>query len=193
MNKKILFLLSFILFTPLCTAECVDQDKDRFYADDGFGCEEEDLGLGSKGMEELRCDFATIDVEDPEQPDANKVYNPDIAGKKTIKGNTINPNQIEKMDNGIDENCDSEDGQLGFGGEDKDLGSMIDKIATILGNLVGGISVIIVIWGGIMFATAAGDEERTAKAKKAIIGALIGAIIGFLAPFIVGYVITNFA
>ena len=65
---------------------------------------------------------------------------------------------------------------------------MVQKFISVLGYVVVTISIIIMIWGGILYATAAGDEQKTSKARKAIIGAIIGLAIGLLAPAIVKYV-----
>jgi len=42
-----------------------------------------------------------------------------------------------------------------------------------------------------MYSTAAGDERKTSKARKAIIGAIIGLAIGLLAPSIASYIIAS--
>jgi hypothetical protein len=52
---------------------------------------------------------------------------------------------------------------------------------------VGVVSVIMIVIGGIMYATASGDEAKTAKARKIIIGALVGLAVAILA-----YTITYF-
>lgn len=198
MKKRFALLTLVSLFTLMfsvsfAAAACVDEDQDRYYSDDGEGCTKADLPLGNKGIEERRCDFATIDIEDIAQPDANKVYNPDIAGA-TIQGNKINPGTIEKADNGVDENCDGEDGKLiaGDDGNNKDLADIITKAITILSGLAGIISALIITYGGILWATAAGEEEKIQKAKKAIIGAIIGAVIALSAYFIVNYFVEKF-
>jgi hypothetical protein len=47
------------------------------------------------------------------------------------------------------------------------------------------------IYGGVMYATAAGDEGKTSKARKAIIGAVIGLLVGLLAPTVVQFIAAN--
>lgn len=71
------------------------------------------------------------------------------------------------------------------------LGSLADRVIYMLSRAVVVISVIILIWGGIMYSTAAGDERKTSKARKAIIGAIIGLAIGLLAPSIASYIIAS--
>lgn len=194
--KKILTLISiftftFVLVLPLAVADCVDNDRDRYYADDGAGCAQEDLPIGAKGIEEARCNFLTISTQDSNQPEANLVYNPDIAGA-TVNGRNINPGAIEVVDNGIDENCDGKDGKI-ISANTKNADEVIQNVINILGYYVlGPLCVLIVTWGGIMYATAAGNEEKMSKARKAIIGALIGAVIGFSAPTIVSYFLDKF-
>ena len=54
--------------------------------------------------------------------------------------------------------------------------------------VVGALSVIVIIMGGIMYATATGDESKTAKAKKIIIGAIVGLAFAILASILVEFV-----
>jgi len=76
-------------------------------------------------------------------------------------------------------------------GTKKDLGGLVDKTISLLSKLVVVVSILIMIWGGVLYSTAAGDEAKTAKARKAIIGAVIGLIVGLLAPSIVTWVASN--
>lgn len=138
-----------------------------------------------KGAEPTRCDKSLISptsgVYDPSQVD-------------TVQGNTVYPAAFDKPDNGIDENCDGADGKLIETGENGgNLGSLADRIVYMLSRAVVVISVIVLIWGGIMYSTAAGDERKTSKARKAIIGAIIGLAIGLLAPSIAYYIIASLA
>ena len=56
-------------------------------------------------------------------------------------------------------------------------------------GFVGGIAVIAVIVGAILWAMAAGDEEKIGKAKRILFSALIGLFLTLSAWGIVGIVI----
>ena len=54
------------------------------------------------------------------------------------------------------------------------------------------ITVLFVIWGGIIFMTAGGDPDKAGKGKTLIVYALVGIVIGLLAriiPAIVRFVV----
>jgi len=137
-----------------------------------------------KGAEPERCDSPVIGA-------TSNVY--DSAQQTTpIQGSQVNPGALDVVDNGIDENCDGKDDTLLSGtGGDKDLGGLVDKIITLLSKAVVVVSIAIMIWGGVMYATAAGDEAKTSKARKAIIGAVIGLLVGLLAPTVVQFIAAN--
>jgi len=77
-------------------------------------------------------------------------------------------------------------GQIGLGTADLKT-TVINIIKWVLGILTL-VAVSIIIYGGILWMTAAGSEERIRKAKKVIIGAVIGLIIVLLAWAIVLFV-----
>lgn len=134
------------------------------------------------GAEPVRCDSPLVSP-------SSGIY--DSAKVSTLAGNKVNPGAYDIPGNGIDENCDGADGTFLPGnapGVGKDVGGLAQKAINRLGQVVLFVSVMVMIWGGILYATAAGDEQKTAKARKAIIGALIGLIIGLVAPMIVNYV-----
>ncbi|MBU0577397.1 pilin [Patescibacteria group bacterium] len=146
--------------------------------------EEECLALNfKKGAEPARCDEPLI-AED------SGVYDP--AKVTTVSGSEVNPGAFDQPGNGIDEDCNGADGELVVtAGGETDLGGLVEKTITLLSRAVVIISIIVLIWGGILYSTAAGDEQKTSKARKAIIGAVIGLIVGLLAPSIVSYITSS--
>jgi hypothetical protein len=138
-----------------------------------------------KGAEPARCDRDPIDAN-------SGVYDPSKV--QFVSGSQVYPGAFDKPDNGIDEDCDGSDGELVLTtGETKDLGSLVDRTISLLSRAVVVISIVVLIWGGILYATAAGDEAKTAKARKAIIGAVIGLIVGLLAPAVVNWITASLA
>ena len=70
----------------------------------------------------------------------------------------------------------------------QELLSIGTAIATVVAVLVGVVATIMVAYAGLMYATAAGDPQKTGIAKNAFIGAFIGLIIAgvaFIGPRIV--------
>jgi len=59
--------------------------------------------------------------------------------------------------------------------------------------LVGALSVIMIIVGGIMYSTSAGDAGQVTKAKQTLMYAVIGLVVSFVAFAIVKYVVATFA
>ncbi len=82
-------------------------------------------------------------------------------------------------------------------GSEQDLstaGEAQKKVSKVIGDLiaavltfVGVIFLVLVIYGGILWMTAAGSEEKAQKAQKIITYAVIGLVIIFAA-----YIITSF-
>lgn len=62
---------------------------------------------------------------------------------------------------------------------------ILDNTTTWAIYLVGGIAVIMIIWGAIQYLTAFGNEEKAATGKKIITWALIGLVVILLAGVIV--------
>jgi cytochrome bd-type quinol oxidase subunit 2 len=67
----------------------------------------------------------------------------------------------------------------------------ITNFISIVMWLAGALSVVMLIIGGIMYATSAGDDARQKAAKKCIVGAIIGLALAVLAGIIVGFVLNT--
>ena len=78
----------------------------------------------------------------------------------------------------------SGDNGLGLSNADKDPREMAVNIVKYLMTFLGIIAVIIILYGGFMWMTAAGNEDRIAKAKQIIIAGSIGLVV-ILAAFII--------
>jgi hypothetical protein len=77
--------------------------------------------------------------------------------------------------------------EAGFEGTETNLSVIIGRIIQALIGFVGVIILILMLYAGFLWMTAAGNEERVASAKKIIIGAMAGAVI-----VIGAYAITSF-
>ena len=68
-------------------------------------------------------------------------------------------------------------------------GSIFTTIVNVLLFLIGAISVIMLIFGGIRYTISGGDSGNVTAAKNTIMYAIIGLIVAFLAFAIVNWVL----
>lgn len=102
--------------------------------------------------------------------------------------------------------------QLGGGGQDlsistgataakgndqpEELGGergMFKRITDVMLFIVGAISVIMLIIGGIRYVVSGGDQGAVQSAKNTILYAIVGVIVTILAYAVVNFVISQFA
>ncbi|MEI8072931.1 MAG: hypothetical protein WCH00_02465 [Candidatus Saccharibacteria bacterium] len=69
------------------------------------------------------------------------------------------------------------------------FGDIINIVTNFLLGIAGTLSVIMIIIGGIRYATSGGNENATKGAKDTILSAVIGLVVTILAYSIVNYVI----
>jgi len=70
-------------------------------------------------------------------------------------------------------------------------GSIFTTIVNILLFIIGAISVIMLIYGGIRYTISAGDSGSVTAAKNTILYAIVGLVIAILAYAIVNFVLTS--
>ena len=78
------------------------------------------------------------------------------------------------------------------GGTGDSIGTVVTNIISILMYVLGFVAVIVIVIGGIMYATAAGDANRLKAAKDTILYAAIGVAVAILAQVIVQFVVRAF-
>lgn len=77
----------------------------------------------------------------------------------------------------------------GMKGKVGDTGSLVKDAVNVILWVVGILSVVMLVWGGIKYTTSAGDTNKVASAKNTIIYAIIGLIVSIMAYAIVNFVI----
>lgn len=74
----------------------------------------------------------------------------------------------------------------------EDANDLIKTLVNTLIFIVGILSVVMIIWGGIMYTISTGDAGRIKKAKDTLTYSIVGLIIAILAFAIVNWVIGLF-
>lgn len=72
-----------------------------------------------------------------------------------------------------------------------DPGGVFQTVANILLFLIGAISVIMLIIGGIRYVVSGGDQAAVTSAKNTILYAIVGIVVAFLAFAAVDFVINS--
>ena len=74
-----------------------------------------------------------------------------------------------------------------------DFNKGIKRIVDVMLFLLGAIVVIMIIIGGIRYATSNGDANGTKAAKDTILYAVIGLVVAIMAYAIVNFVVSSFS
>lgn len=70
--------------------------------------------------------------------------------------------------------------------------SLFKNIVNILLFVIGGVSVIMIVVGGLRYVLSNGDSSAVTSAKNTILYAVVGLVIAMFAYAIVNFVIKNF-
>jgi len=81
--------------------------------------------------------------------------------------------------------CENPDANTGT----NDISHIMTLIVNIISIIVGFVSVIMIIWGGMKYVTSGGESGKITSAKNTIMYALIGLVVVALAQFIVRFVL----
>ncbi|MCE7936394.1 hypothetical protein DYH10_01185 [Candidatus Saccharibacteria bacterium CPR2] len=119
-----------------------------------------------------------------------------ITGATTVAG-------VLALSNGVSAQCDPSSGSIGQGvqcakpkGAAEELfgdGSIFQTITNALLFLVGAISVVMLIVGGVRYVVSAGDQNAVQGAKNTILYAIVGIVVAFLAFAAVNWITTSLA
>lgn len=71
------------------------------------------------------------------------------------------------------------------------LDGVFTRITNIALGIIGGISVIMLVWGGFRYIISGGDSKKVTDAKNTILYAIVGLIIAVLAYAIVHFVLNS--
>jgi len=73
----------------------------------------------------------------------------------------------------------------------KDIREGVMSIVTVLLGFLGIIAIIIILYGGFVWLTSAGNEEKVGQAKKIITSGIIGLVIIFISYAVATFVINE--
>ena len=77
----------------------------------------------------------------------------------------------------------------------RDVNTIVRTIINVIIYIVGLLAVIMIVYGGILYTTSAGDPGKVKKAKDTILYGIVGLVIAVLAfaivNFILGAVLSN--
>lgn len=82
-----------------------------------------------------------------------------------------------------------------YGGTDakkkSDLNAMAGTIINVVLGVIGFVAVLMIIYGGFLYTTSAGDSSKVTKAKNTIMYGIVGLVIALLAFAIVNFVLKS--
>ena len=89
----------------------------------------------------------------------------------------------------LQEGATFENGVCKLANEQDGVGGLFNTVSNTLLFIVGAVSVIMLIIGGIRYTVSGGDQNAVAGAKNTILYATVGIVVSFLAYAAVNFVI----
>jgi len=68
---------------------------------------------------------------------------------------------------------------------------VLEKVTLLIASIAGIVAIIIIVISGFMYVTSAGDAQKAASARTAIIGSLVGLVIIAAATSIITFVVSK--
>lgn len=84
------------------------------------------------------------------------------------------------------------DGSLTENSRDTSLVSFLGNIQTWLLSIVGGLTVLFIVYGGFLYMTSGGNQQKLELAKKTLTYAILGLVLVVLAWFILNIITGGF-
>ena len=72
-----------------------------------------------------------------------------------------------------------------------DVGTVITDITNVMFFIIGAVSVIMLIYGGIRYTTSGGNATAVTSAKNTIMYSIVGLVIAILAYAVVNFVVSG--
>lgn len=88
-------------------------------------------------------------------------------------------------------NTDCNNGGITDAQAQQRINDILHSVINIFSLVVGVVSVIMIIFGGLKYITSGGDSGNVGNAKNTILYAIVGIVIVALAQFIVRFVLTK--
>ncbi len=115
---------------------------------------------------------------------------PVAVGAATIQDNLCSG---VNFDTNTSATCNPDDPDASGKTSTSKLNSTLKLVINIFSIVVGVVSVIMIIIGGLKYITSSGDSGNITSAKNTILYAIVGLVIVALAQFIVRFVLTKVA
>lgn len=115
-----------------------------------------------------------------------------IAGVATVATATLPAAQTQAIN--VFKECSDKDlkGSEVCKSKNNNLESPVKKVVNVLLWVIGVLSIIMIIFGGIRYVISTGDSGKVKAAKDTIMYAIIGLIVAILSAVIVNFVVTKF-